>query len=92
MIEPEPIPRPDLFTNKDAEAWAEQFHMLAYVLRMTPEQIAQIDFGFAPEHPEAWAVFSWAGCIRREFPLVDARAMIRVAAEAWEPRDIDRRP
>lgn len=81
MIAPEPSPRPDLFTNGDADAWAEQFHMLAYVLRMTPEQIAQIDYGLDPEHPAAWAVFSWAHEIRKSFfPLADARAMIRAAA------------
>ena len=76
MHDPEPTPRPHLFTNKDADAWAEQFHFLAYVLRMTPEQVAQIDYGLDPDHPEAWAVFSWAGSIRRTFPPVDARTMI----------------
>lgn len=73
---PEPVPRPDLATNGDFEAWAEQFHMLFYVLHMSPEQIAQIDFGFDPDHPDAWAVFSWAHSIRTGFPRIDARAMI----------------
>lgn len=79
MIDPEPVPRPHLFTNRDADAWAEQFHFLAYVLRMTPEQIAQIDYGFDPDHPDAWAVASWAHSIRTTFPLVDAPAMIERA-------------
>ncbi|MCP2000886.1 hypothetical protein [Nitrobacter winogradskyi] len=63
--------RKDLFTNKDADAWAEHFHMLFYVLHMTPEQIAQIDFGIDPEHPYAWAVASWAHDIKRAFPRVE---------------------
>lgn len=66
------LPRKDLWTNKDADAWAEQFHMLFYVLHMTPEQIAQIDFGIDPEHPAArLVVFSWAYDIKRDFPRVE---------------------
>ena len=76
MIDPVPQPRPDLFTNKDADAWEEQYHLLAYVLRMSPEQIAQIDYGFDPDDPDAWMVFSWAHEIRRTFPVLDIRAMI----------------
>lgn len=79
MIDPEPVPRPGLMTNGDADAWAEQYHLLRYVLRMTPEQIAQIDYGFDPEHPDAWVVASWAQSIRTGFPPVDARAMIERA-------------
>lgn len=76
MMDPEPQPRPDLFTNMDAEAWEEQFHFLAYVLRMSPDQIAQIDYGFDPDHPDRWMVFSWAHEIRKNFPVLDVRAMI----------------
>ena len=79
MIDPVPQPRPDLFTNLDAEAWEEQYHLLAYVLRMSPEQIAQIDYGFDPDDPDAWMVFSWAHEIRQTFPVLDIRAMIERA-------------
>ena len=62
MHDPEPTPRPDLFTNKDEEAWLEQFLLLRYTLRMSPERIAQIDYGLDPEHPYAWAAGAfWAG-------------------------------
>lgn len=73
---PEPVPRKNLFTRRDADAWAEQFHMLRYVLHMSPLQIAQIDYGLDPEHPDAWMPFSWAYEIEREFPRVEAKAMI----------------
>jgi hypothetical protein len=67
-------PRKNLWLKKDADAWAEQFHMLFYVLHMTPEQIAQIDFGIDPEHPDARiAVFSWVHDITRIFPRVEVR-------------------
>jgi hypothetical protein len=66
----------DLFTNGDADAWVEQFHMLFYVLHMSPAQIAQIDYGFAPDHPETFAVFIWADEIHSTFPRVDVRDMI----------------
>ena len=82
MIDPEPVPRPGLMTNGDFDAWAEQFLLLAYTLRMTPMQIAQIDYGLDPEHSDAWAVASWAQSIRTEHPLVDARAMIERARRA----------
>ncbi|MGZ2439366.1 hypothetical protein [Sinorhizobium medicae] len=76
---PEPIPRKNLYTIGDAEAWAAQFHMLRYVLRMSPMQIAQIDFGLDPDHPDAWTAFSWAHEIDGLFPPVDAMAMIEAA-------------
>lgn len=76
MIEPDPIPRRDLFTNKDADAWAEQFHMLFYVLHMSPAQVAQIDYGLDPTDPNAFAVFSWADEIHDTFPRVDALSLI----------------
>ena len=81
MTEPQPAPRPDLFTNKDADAWAEQFHLLFYVLDMSPMQIAQIDYGLAPDDPEAGLVFPWAHEIARHFPRVDVRAMIETATK-----------
>lgn len=70
MIDREPVARPGLDTNADFPAWAEQFRVLFYVLHMTPMQIAQIDFGLDPDHPEAWAVFSWAGSIERHYPRI----------------------
>lgn len=72
----DPVPRPNLFTRGDEEAWTEQFHMLFYVLHMSPEQIAQIDYGLMPDHPEAFAVFPWAYEIDKIFPRVNVRAMI----------------
>lgn len=83
MIDPEPQPRPNLFTNGDADAWAEQYHLLRYVLRMSPERIAQIDYGLEDDHPEAWAAAHfWGGEIARTFPWVDARALIERARRA----------
>lgn len=79
MIEPDPVPRPYLFLRRDVEAWSRQFHLLFYVLRMTPMQIAQIDYGFDPDHPDAWLVFSWAREIERLHPFVDVGPMIRRA-------------
>ncbi|WP_208180044.1 hypothetical protein J4T85_019450 [Sinorhizobium medicae] len=76
---PEPVPRKDLFTNRDADAWAEQFHMLRYVLHMSALQIAQIDYGMDPDHPDAWMVFSWAHNIDRQFPRVDVKALMRAS-------------
>jgi hypothetical protein len=73
MINPQPTPRPHLFTNRDFDAWAEQYRVLAYMLLMSPMQIAQIDFGLDPEHPEANAPFSWASEIRRIFPRQELR-------------------
>jgi hypothetical protein len=87
MSRPEPVPRPNLFTNGDADAWAEQFHMLFYVLRMSPTQIAQIDYGLEPDHPEAFAVFSWAHDIDRTFPRVDVAAMIEAVRRRPCPRE-----
>ncbi len=74
---PEPIPRRNLFTNGDAEAWEVQVHMLRYV--MSPLQIAQIDYGIDPDHPDAWMAFSWAHGIELTFPRADAVTMIKVA-------------
>lgn len=72
LMSDEFFPRKDLWTNKDADAWAEQFHMLFYVLHMTPEQIAQIDFGIDPEHRAArLVVLSWAHDIKRDFPRLE---------------------
>ena len=76
MLDPEPTPRPDLCLNKDFDAWAEQFRVLFYTLNMSPEQIAQIDFGFDPDHPEAWGCFSWAHSIATHYPRCDAGEMI----------------
>jgi len=75
MHDPEPVPRPDLDTNADFPAWLEQFRVLFYVLRMSHQQIAEIDYGFDPEHPDRWAVFSWEASIRQKFPRVE-----------WKPR------
>lgn len=77
LQDPEPIPRPDLFLNKDAEAWREQFRFLRYTVRMTPERIAQIDYGFDPDHPEAWASGGWGAQIERLYPRVDVAQLWR---------------
>lgn len=79
MSASEPVPRPNLFTNGDAEAWEQQFHLLFYVLQMSPIQIAQIDYGLDPDHPYAFAVFSWADEIHSTFPRIDVAAMIEAA-------------
>ncbi|RFC69620.1 hypothetical protein [Mesorhizobium denitrificans] len=79
MIGGEPVPRRDLFSNKDADAWEEQFHMLFYVLHMSPDRIAEIDYGFDPDDPNAFLVCSWAYEIHSTFPRVDVRAMIEAA-------------
>ena len=76
MIEQGPTPRRDLFSNKDADAWEQQFHLLFYVLRMSPAQIAQIDYGLDPTDPYAYAVFAWADEIHATFPRIDAARMI----------------
>lgn len=76
MHDPEPTPRPDLFTNKDEEAWLEQFLLLRYTLRMSPERIAQIDYGLDPEHPDAWAAGAfWGREIARSHPWVEVRTL-----------------
>lgn len=78
MHDPEPIPRPDLFLNKDADAWREQFLFLRYTVRMTPERIAQIDYGLDPDHPEAWAAGAyWGQHIDRLYPWVDVTRLWR---------------
>ena len=71
MFDPEPSPRPDLDTNDDLEAWLEQFRVLFYVLKMTHRQIAEIDYGFDPEHPDRWCVFSGEHSIRETYPRMD---------------------
>mgnify|MGYP003612849041 CR=1 FL=1 len=76
MFDSEPTPRPDLDLNKDFEAWTEQFRVLFYVLKMSPDQIAQIDFGYDPDHPEAGGCFSWAHSIATRYPRCDAGEMI----------------
>lgn len=85
MIDGEPVPRPNLFSNGDAEAWEAQFHLLHYVLQMSPMQVAQIDYGLDPEHPDAWMVFSWAHEIGVTFPKVDVAAMIEAARRRPTP-------
>ena len=78
MHDPEPTPRPDLFTNGDAEAWCEQFLFLRYTVRMSPERIAQIDYGLDPDHPDAWAAAAfWGPHIERHHPWVDVRRLWR---------------
>lgn len=86
MSIPEPAPRPNLFTNGDAEAWAEQYLMLRYVLRMKPQQIAEIDYGLDPDHPDCWAVFSWVYEINSIFPWVDVAARIEAARRRGNAR------
>lgn len=76
MIQPTPTPRPGLFTNMDADAWAEQFHTLFYVLHMDAAQVAQIDYGCDPDDPMAFMVFAWADEIYSRFPKIDVAAMI----------------
>ncbi|KAA0969516.1 hypothetical protein FPY71_13340 [Aureimonas fodinaquatilis] len=74
------FPRPDLFTNGDFDAWAEQFRFLYYVLNMTPKQIAQIDYGIDPEHQAANLVFSWAHEIQKTYPRMNvAEEMARIS-------------
>ena len=68
-----PVPRPHLFTNGDNEAWCEQFRILFYVARLTPLQIAQIDYGLDPDHPDAWAAGAWAKEIAETFPRLEFR-------------------
>lgn len=46
---------------------------------MSPMQIAQVDYGIDPDHPEAWMAFSWAYEIEHVFPCVDAISMINAA-------------
>ena len=78
MQEPEPTPRPFLDTNGDEEAWCEQFLFLRYTVGMTPERIAQIDYGLDPDHPEAAFAGSWRGrWIERHHPRVDVRWLWR---------------
>lgn len=79
MEDPEPVPRPGLDTNGDADAWAEQYHLLRYVLRMTPTRIALIDLGMMEDHPEARYAAFRVHYIETFFPLVDARAVIERA-------------
>jgi hypothetical protein len=54
---------------RDKEAWCEQLLLLRYTLRMTGMQIAQIDYGLDPIHPDATACFSWANEIERTYPV-----------------------
>lgn len=74
-----PVCRPGLFTNGDLADWVEQFHFLAYVLRMSAMQIAQIDLGYEPDHPDAQDAWFYAKQIERKFPLVQVEAMFRGA-------------
>ena len=71
MIDTNPVPRPHLFSNRDADAWEEQLRVLLYVARLTPLQIAQVDYGLDPEHPEAGMALAWAHEIAKTFPRVD---------------------
>ncbi|MFW8583992.1 hypothetical protein ACOJBM_00700 [Rhizobium beringeri] len=50
--------------------------MLFYVLRMSPNQIAQIDYGFSPDDPQAWLASPWAREIERVHPFMNVRRMI----------------
>ncbi|HSI42010.1 MAG TPA: hypothetical protein VLA00_15820 [Xanthobacteraceae bacterium] len=68
MISSDPTPRPDLWTVKDEAAWLEQFFILRIVLGMTGTQIAQIDYGLDPGHPEAEFAAIWGNEIERTFP------------------------
>lgn len=56
MTDPEPVPRPGLFTNGDFDSWVEQVLFLRMVLRMPLWQIAAIDHGILPEHEDAAAI------------------------------------
>lgn len=56
MTDPEPVPRPGLFTNGDCDAWTEQVVFLWSVLRMPFWQIAAIDHGILPEHADVEAI------------------------------------
>ena len=87
MKNPDPVPRPNLFTFGDATAWDDQFHMLFYVLRMAPQRIAQIDYGMDSDHPDAWAVSVWSNEIARTFPFFDARAAIVAARSMGRGHD-----
>lgn len=72
MLDPEPTPRPDLFLNKDEEAWCEQYLFLRYTVGMSPERIAQIDYGTDPDHPEATVAGAfWGYQIEKLYPRVD---------------------
>lgn len=51
---------------------------------MTPMQIAQIDHGFDPDHPDAESVAFYAYQIARDYPLIDARASIMGARDGPE--------
>lgn len=82
MNDTRPVPRKNLFTVGDADAWAEQFHLLFYVLGMDARQVAQIDHGFAPDDPDAWLAYSWEHDIARDFPYVNVRQMIAVAGSS----------
>ena len=68
MISSVPTPRPDLWTVRDEAAWLEQFFILRIVLGMTGTQIAQIDHGLDPDHPEAKFAAIWGVEIERTFP------------------------
>lgn len=86
MLSDEPTPRKDLFLNKDAEAWCAQFHMLFYVLGMSPDQIAQIDYGLDTAHPDAWMACSWAAEIRQTYRRVENDTIVLAAAK-WARRE-----
>lgn len=74
MHDREPVPRPDLFTNKDEDAWLEQFLLLRYTLHMPVERIAQIDYGLDPDHPHAPVAGAfWGRHIEQQFPRLDLR-------------------
>ncbi|MBZ9701596.1 MULTISPECIES: hypothetical protein [unclassified Mesorhizobium] len=76
MKDHRPVPRPNLFTVGDADAWEEQFHLLFYVLSMDAEQIAQIDHGFDPDDPDAWLACMWAREIERDHPFVNVQRIV----------------
>lgn len=76
MHDPEPTPRPDLDTNGDEAAWCEQFLFLRYTVHMSPERIAQIDFGLDPDHTDAAIAGAFRGhWIERRHPRVHVRRL-----------------
>lgn len=82
MQDSKPVPRPDLDTNADLDAWLEQFRVLFYVMKMSHRQIAEIDHGYDPEHPDCWTVFSWEASIRERYPRVEWAGIYRKRPQA----------
>lgn len=73
------VPRPGLGTNRDEEAWCNQYRLLRYDLKMSGYQIAYIDWGGNEEAAR------WFGPIYDHYrPFVDVRAMIEQARRRHE--------